>query len=78
MRHRYLAVLTNNDGTVHVEDGHRVDNFPSMGAFATAIHAPPSTQPMMGIFNALGATGWQRVGLDREQNGGSYIFSLSY
>ncbi|CAM4204635.1 hypothetical protein [Deinococcus marmoris] len=78
MKYRYLAVLVNNAGAVHTEDGVQVTNFPSIAAFAQALKAPPSTQPMLSIFNALGAVGWQLVGVDREPTGGLYIFSRQF
>jgi hypothetical protein len=78
MRYRYLSVFVDGAGAVHVEDGIQIAHFPDVGAYAAALHAPPSTHPMLGILNSLGATGWQLVGIDREPAGGLYLFSLPY
>ncbi|CAM3239039.1 hypothetical protein DESA109040_04395 [Deinococcus saxicola] len=72
MKHRSLSVFVNGAGTVHVEDGMHIASFPNVAAYAAALNARPSTQPMLGIFHALGATGWQLVDVDREPAGGLY------
>lgn len=78
MQYRYLSVFITTPGAVQVDDGNHHANYANLAAYATVLNAPTTAHRMMGIFNRLGADGWQLVAIDRAPDGELYVFSHVY
>ncbi|MDV6374486.1 hypothetical protein [Deinococcus arenicola] len=75
MPYRYLSVFVTFQGAVQVDDGAHHANYSTLAAYAAVLNASASAQRMIGIFNRLGADGWQLVAIDRSPDGELYVFS---